>query len=69
MGSCIQRADIENAQLLISAVTGHVHYRALPGEEFFAGGVETLLLCVELLERVDGAGDALDQFDLNRGGV
>jgi hypothetical protein len=29
-------------------------------EESFARGVETLLLCVELLERVDGAGDAVD---------
>jgi hypothetical protein len=45
---------------LVNAVTGEVDCWALLGEEFCAGDVETLLLCVELLGGVDGAGDVVD---------
>jgi hypothetical protein len=38
-------------------------------EEFFAGAIDAFLFAVELLEGVDRAGDVVDQFDLNRGGV
>jgi hypothetical protein len=51
----------------MNAVTGQVDCWALPAlllsEEFFAGNFEAPLFAVELLERVGGARDALDQFD------